>query len=101
MQIIKLDEAPGCVLKLALAFMEMVGPAEMLHESPVHLLHFGAQAGVNANALIAAMRWLGARHAAQVGKGSVLDNQGAEQFAEAFEAYAALLEELATKGATE
>ena len=92
--IIKFDDAPENVRKLAFAFMEASGPVRMLELSPEHFLIFGKNVGLDAKAHVAAIRWLAKHYAAQK-QGSIVNNEMARMTAKRFEEYAAKLEQFA------
>jgi hypothetical protein len=95
--VLKFDEVPACVLKLAHTLFEMNGPAPILGESAEHLARFGSQAGVDTNSLAAAMYWLSAHYSARVGKGSVLDADVSRKTAARLDEFGAALDALAAK----
>lgn len=90
------DAAPESVRRLAVAFMEAIGP-RVLWELPTDFfLIFGAGTGLGAAEHVAAIRWLSDWHAAQEkNEGSVIDRMIAHDTAEKLAAYATALEKAA------
>jgi len=91
--VIKFDDAPENVRKLAAAIEEATGPSGIPTLEPKAFLAFGERAGLDADSLAAAFRWLAKHYKAH---GNPLLRRAAKHF----EVFAVALQEAKRVGAS-